>query len=224
MNEPVVFITRQPDSYVQLRGRLASVGYRLEGFPYIKTTQIAVPRVPDGVDWLFFMSPASVKHFFDQGHPIPAGTRIGTLGPGTAAVLPEGIKVDFVGSQSDTNEVGKDFARALGGDRVAFVRGNRSLGLLQQNVALNQRQPLICYETSLSMETTDYKPEVVVFSSPSNAEGFFRTNQWEKGMKAVAFGSTTALALQNLGAQPVFIAEATDEKSITEAIFKALDV
>lgn len=224
MIDRVVFITRRPHVYKNLSLRLAEIGMSLEGHSFIKTTTVPIPGVPEGVNWLFFMSPASVSHFFEQGHPLPAGIRLGTLGEGTAAAMAPGLKSDFIGSHSDTEEVGEEFNRVLGNDSVAFVRGTRSLGRLQAKISTAQSQSLICYDTSLVTEKLKINPEVVVFSSPSNAEGFFLANKWEEGMKAVAFGSTTARTLENLGAFPLFVSDGSDEKNITEAIFKALSV
>jgi uroporphyrinogen-III synthase len=105
-----------------------------------------------------------------------------------------------------------------------FVRGPKTSGRVQQMIPQEQRSPLICYDTAPVKTKLDFKPEVVVFSSPSNAEAFLISNKWERDMKAVAFGNTTALALENLGIMPVQVSENTDENSLLKAIFVALGV
>jgi uroporphyrinogen-III synthase len=88
MNKRIVFLTRRLDSYEILINELEKKEIELRGFPFIETTSVPFDNDLEAVDWLFFLSPASVIHFFEQVSALPENLKLAALGPGTAAMFP----------------------------------------------------------------------------------------------------------------------------------------
>lgn len=62
--------------------------------------------------------------------------------------------------------------------------------------------------------------DVLVFTSPMNAEAYFSKNILEKKQRVVAIGETTAGALRELGVAEIEIAAEPTEKGLAEAVLR----
>lgn len=212
------FITRdlQPNSL--FRQQLEKAGWKASGQSLIRFKAVPFERVPE-TDWVFFYSKRAVMYFFEQ---LPAAfderAQVAAIGPGTADHLRQyGVEPLFVGN-GDPEEAARTFAREAKGQRVLFPQARRSRQSVQK--ALGQRiraQTLVVYDNEPLPEVPLSRAQVLVFTSPLNAETYFSQHPLLAGQQAVAIGQPTAEALRTLDVAPK-IAAAPDEEALAQAV------
>ena len=191
-----VFITKNLRTSDYLFRALTSLTFEIEFQSLIDFKMIPFAEIP-ATDWIFFSSKHAVAFFFRQ-KPAIGKAKIGCIGKATAQALREfGFKADFIGQNTDTRLIGKQFSALAGKSRVLFPMAKESLQSVQhQLVNREQAINLPVYATLKNPTIVSPDTEVVVFTSPSNADAFFEKNKWTGNMKAVAMGDATAAALQ----------------------------
>lgn len=64
------------------------------------------------------------------------------------------------------------------------------------------------------------KADVLVFTSPLNAEAYFSKHPLEPGQQVVAIGDTTGAALRQLGIAGISVAAQPSERGLADAVLK----
>lgn len=120
------------------------------------------------------------------------------IAPKTADVVEKlGGNVVFKGQSGHGDEFAHELLPLLKEKRVLFVKAEKTLSSLteilkQHHIDVNA---VTVYETQCNELDTSYTIEqnaVIVFSSPSTIECFFKYFKWDSSYKAVVIGKTTA--------------------------------
>jgi uroporphyrinogen-III synthase len=192
-----VFISRESSSVGALAAHCQSNNIRFTAQPLIHFERVDAKLPSLGYSVVFFTSPRSVEFYLDQCSP-PNGVLFATIGqPTSEALEARGLKASFIGEKStDPEQVAADFQQWLGDRVVVIPQSNRSNKTIER--ALNQAQviPLVVYTTITRPQRIDPVPDVVILSSPSNAEAFFELNTPSSGQRYIAYGATTAAYLK----------------------------
>lgn len=119
------------------------------------------------------------------------------IAPKTAEVIKnEGGKSVFVGEKSHGNEFALELIPLLKNKKVLYIRAKKTVSKLAEILKNNfiDIHELITYETvcSRSEKTPPNPSSVIIFSSPSSVECFFKNYLWKNSYKAVVIGATTA--------------------------------
>lgn len=173
------------------------------------------------MDWCFFSSRNAVKFFFqglkDAGLQVPSGLKWGVLGDGTAKSLKEqGYVADFAGN-GEPQSVGDAFGIIAAGQRVLFPRAAQSRESIQKIlVGLVTIVDLVVYTNA---PRTDFElpcADVLVFTSPLNAQAYYAKYPLLKGQKVLSIGQSTEQALRNLGCVDIITAPIPSEEVLAE--------
>lgn len=178
----------------------AQLKHQYQFISFITTTSLAF-ELPANFDWVFFNSPNAVVNFFGQCDSNKLVFKVASLGLGTSDELQKkGVSIDFQG-EGTVDEVGKAFAQVINTtDKVLFPMSSLSKKRIQQHLPLNQVVDLISYQTNIK-EQSIREVDAVLFTSPSNVEGFKKHNKFPKNV--IAIGETTANSLIKLGLTPI---------------------
>ena len=235
-----VYITRDVKRSGFFFRSLAANGYDVVGKPLIAIKQITFKKFPD-TDWVFFSSKNAVRHFFSAlGDRLPDSSADGqkstsgleqnsvgdkvkyaVIGKATASALREyGKKADFIGYSADTKLTGKQFASATNGGIVLFPQAKGSLRTIQQQfVDTNKVKDLVVYETIQLEDVEIPKTEIIIFTSPSNVNAYFETNEISPEQKVIAMGNAAGNVLRQFGVQKYTMPNTFDDLGILHAVF-----
>ena len=119
------------------------------------------------------------------------------IAPKTAEIVKKlNGKLKFTGKTSHGNEFAMELIEELKDKKVLYVRAKKVVSnlveiLKKNNILISE---LITYETSCkeALNITIERDSIIIFTSPSSVECFFKNYTWHKNMKAVAIGKTTA--------------------------------
>ena len=173
-------------------------------------------------DWIFFNSKNAIEHFFKLEPLILKKTKIAVLGRGSEETLRKfNRKADFTGDHLgiNTEGIGAEFAKLVAGQTVLFPRAEGSLQTIRK--ALTEDTKVIdmpIYETVIEEEVDKSNADVLVFTSPSNVEAYFRENLVDPGQKIICIGNSTAKAIEEMGLKYT-LPYSPDEIGLAEAIF-----
>lgn len=185
---------------------------------FIETVAITGLTIPE-TDWIFFSSPQSVNLYF--AHYKLAANKVAALSNGTAAELSRhGIKVDFIGSDSKpTKEIGHDFFNQINPtETVLFPLSDISKKNISSQVKTENVIELITYKTALVSDKLNEIPGIILFTSPSNVDGFLLSNRPELNTKILAIGETTGVHLRELGMKDILVSNSTNEKELVKTL------
>jgi uroporphyrinogen-III synthase len=213
-----ILITRslKPDS--PLRKYAVSKQFHLLEKSFIKTHSISDLKIPE-TTWIFFSSPRGAELYFES-YPLRA-TYIASLSNGTAkAVEKAGFQSQFVGdSRKTTPQIGYDFFnRIQATDSVLFPISSISKKSISSIEKSDRIHEIVSYETVLIGEKLTVQPDTVVFTSPSNVDGYLLSNAIHRSQEIIAIGQTTADHLNGLGYANIQISETPLEESICKLI------
>lgn len=186
----------------------------------IEFTPVQFER-PPMADWLFFYSKNGVRYFMramrEKGYKV--NTPIAVLGLGTLNALKEfGKSADFAGN-GQPSEVAAAFKEIAAGKRVLFVRAQRSRRSIQQHLQHDLIvEDLVVYANEIRLPDYDFQGDILLFTSPMNAEAYAQKYQLNTAQIIVAIGQTTAAKLRSLGAKKVQIAARPDEIALLERL------
>lgn len=194
-----VFITRNIRPSDFMARTLSAYGFTVNGQALIEFKEILIETLPK-CEWVFFSSKHAVNYFFRQ-NPELYHTKYGCIGASTAAELRQyGKRAEFIGQSTDTKLVAKQFWAKAGAAKVLFPIAKGSLQTIQQlSPKKDQSINLPVYETLHQNLKLEKEPEIMVFTSPSNVEAFFRLNTLSKQCQLVAIGDATGKALERKG-------------------------
>jgi len=190
-----IFLSRDAHENNQLNRWLTNLGFTIESKSLIDLKKLTIKDLPKS-DWLFFSSKHAVEFFFMQ-KPNIGTTKIGCIGKSTSQAIRElGLRADFIGQSTDTKLVGKQFAARVGLGKVVFPIARDSMRTIQWQFAKQQNVIDLPIYATLKVphevaETTD----ILVFTSPSNAESYLEKNSIHPHQKIIAMGEATEKAL-----------------------------
>jgi len=173
-------------------------------------------------DWIFFNSKNAIEHFFKLDPVILKKTKIAVLGRGSESTLRKfGRTADFSGDDLgiSTEEIAQKFAEIVEGQTVLIPRAKDSLQSIQK--ALKESTQVIdmpIYETVLEEEVNKSNAEVLIFTSPSNVEAYFKENLADPDQKIICIGYSTANVIADMGLSYT-LPFSPDEMGLSEAIF-----
>lgn len=163
--------------------------------------------LPDAqFDWIFFTSPRSVAFFLDNiaDVDIMKKVNIACIGNTTKESIEKyGLTVQFTGVNSgDPHRIAEEFKNGIGESKVLFPQSNRSNRSIQQALNSSQIIDLIVYKTLLVQKKISDSYDVIIFTSPSNVDGFLLENTVAKQTKTIiSWGKTTSKKLRDKNIQ-----------------------
>ncbi len=217
-----VFISRDLSDDSIFRKILMASNFGVHGESLVDFSPVPISQLPPAA-WLFFYSKTGVRYFFQQISPEKiTGVKLAAIGPGTAAALEEAIRPpDFTGD-GDPESTAALFLETARGQRVLFPRAKESRQSIQKILEPHLTAlDLVVYENSPRRDFTLPDFDVLVFTSPLNAQAYFSKKRWEETQKVVAIGKTTAKALAKLGVERVIVAENPSEESLAAEVLKS---
>jgi len=221
-----VFISRflKPDS--PFKRELTAAGWQVHGESLLHFQAIPFQQLPYS-DWIFFYSKKGVRFFFQNiqknNSSLSEQVKFATIGTSTAQVLQQhGLVPDFVGT-GDPVTTAETFLTLAAGRRVLFPQAAHSRQSIQQQLGDRIKAvDLVVYENSLRSDFELPGFDILVFTSPMNAEAYFFKKQLLSHQQIVAIGHTTAQKLRALGIQNVQVAERPDEQHLAEAVLEVV--
>lgn len=170
---------------------------------------------------VFFTSPRSAGFYLDQCK-VSDTVAIATIGKSTSEyVESRGYKVDFTGITSGNPEkVSKEFEAFTAGRKVLFPQSNYSHQSMQKRLYEGQITDLIVYKTALTPIQLEVKPEVLVFTSPSNLTSFLQLNKVDPSQKIIAWGKTTESFLHKNNLKADFTLEYSSFEELQDLLEK----
>jgi uroporphyrinogen-III synthase len=163
----------------------------------IKTETIAPTIDITNFDALIFTSKNGIEHLDiqnDQWKQIPSYA----ISEKTANVITtKGGNLVFTGEKGHGDQFATELIEKLQGKKVAFVGAKNVVSNLVEILKENKIDciHLAIYET----KCVEYKKRkvlpkdsIIIFSSPSTIECFFKTIDWDESFQAISIGNTTA--------------------------------
>lgn len=117
------------------------------------------------------------------------------IAPKTAKVLKKlGGNLVFTGESGHGNDFANELIPLLKNKKVLYLKAEKTVSnlveiLKQNNIEIDDK---IVYKTSCNkIEKNLEKNSVIIFTSPSSVECFFKNFDWDESLKAVVIGKTT---------------------------------
>jgi len=217
-----IFISRnlRKDDYFE--NVLRANGYNVHGKSLIEIKRVPVTKNIDDLkfEWVFFSSKQAVVHFLKQAPEIE-GVKYAVIGKPTAYALRQnGKSADFIGYSSDTKLTGKQFASTVGSANVLFPQARGSMRTIQQQFP-NDKQviDLVVYETISHDDFRVPNLEILLFTSPSNVQAFFKNHFLTKNQKVIAMGNATANELKRNSINRFSMPYGFNDMALAQAVF-----
>ena len=209
-----VFISRAQTKSSVFAAALQAGGWQVYGRSLLTLTPLPLAGVPVA-DWIFFASRHAVQFFLEQA----GAGRLAALGPGTAAEIRRlGRAADFTGT-GDPHATAQAFLPLAAGQRVLFPAARHSqqsiLKLLGRAIEAIQ---LPVYDNAPLPDPPRLNQDILVFTSPMNAEAYFARRRLQPHQRVIAIGRTTAGALTAMGAPVAAIAAEPTEIALAKTV------
>jgi uroporphyrinogen-III synthase len=209
-----IFISRDLGANSPFRALLGERAL-IEGQSLVAFEALPIQVLPT-CDWLFFYSKKGIQFGWEALSDLVAAPKVAVLGQASAEYLSAdfGCAADFIGTGAPESTAAAFLALAKG-QRVCFVQAKQSrqsvaklLGqqIQAQSLAVYNNQP----KASLELPVCD----ILVFTSPLNAQAYYQHYQPLPHQKVVAIGQTTAKALRQLGITPHKISAVPHEREL----------
>ena len=145
--------------------------------------------------------------------------KLAALGPGTAAALEQQhLKADFIGD-GDPENTAAAFLQTAKGLQVLFPQARESRQSVQTFLENEFGAiDLVVYENAPRTDFNLPDFDILVFTSPMNAEAYFAQKSWKPFQTVIAIGKTTAAALAVPGIRDVIVSEQPSEESLAESV------
>ena len=183
-----IFISRELKSDSDFK-RFLPKGFKLHDESLIEIIPVPFEETPES-DWIFFSSSNAVSAFFENKPSYKDGTKFGVIGKATGKALAKYAKADYIG-KGNTQKVAKRFVKALGKGSVLFPVSDKSVRTIQKKLPKTQVTELIVYKTIQKLEFKLPESDILIFTSPSNVEAFFNTENSISGQRVISIGETT---------------------------------
>ena len=219
-----IFISRDTHENNSLNRWLTNLGFTVESKSLIDLKKLTIKELPKS-DWLFFSSKHAVEFFFMQ-KPDIGTTKIGCIGKSTSQAIRElGLRADFIGQSTDTKLVGKQFSARVGLGKVVFPIPRDSMRTIQWQFPKQQNViDLPIYATLKVSHEVAETTDLLVFTSPSNAESYLEKNKIHPHQKIIAMGEATKKSLLKAKVKETQITTPTsfDDLGLFRAILSTL--
>jgi len=220
-----VFITRELTESSFLRKSLANHNMTVDArslikvFPIINTLD---PYILKYVRWVFFSSKNGIEHFFRLNPRLSKHVQYAVVGRGSEEALRSyGIIPAFTGEAEgiEMEKVGDAFAAVAAGSTVLFPRAKGSLKTIQSRLTTDTKViDLPVYETVIEEQVEGSGADVLIFTSPTNVEAYFKDNLLEPGQRIISIGNSTGRKLAEMGLT-YHLPFSPDEVGLAEAVF-----
>ena len=204
-----IFISRRIKKDSFFYKEIKEAGLELYGTSLLDFKQVAFEMIPP-VDWIFFYSQKGVQYFFKNLNKkkmdLPANIRWAGFGQVTGKVIETyGVQCDFAGTGYAKTTAPAFFKKAKK-QTVLFPRAKHSKRSVQKLLEGQiEMHDLIVYDNFPKKNIVLDNFDVLIFTSPMNAEAYFQSNEIRKGQQFFAIGETTAKALKKLGVAEVLV-------------------
>ncbi len=225
-NAKKVFISRDLTKESYFYKAMTNYGYEVHDKSLISFDWLDFDTDVDG-DWLFFSSRNGVRFFFEQNPMLPERFRVAALGEGTAKELRErGFESSFIGEGGDTAHIAEEFAKRVievdVGSKVVFPMAKKSLRGVQKVLERKFKNDieicdLVVYSNRVKSNFKIPTCDILVFTSPKNAQTYCKKYTIEAHQVIVAIGKTTGKALEELGYKHYRLASNPDEVSLADS-------
>jgi uroporphyrinogen-III synthase len=218
LNKQCILISRQPKADSSLRHFADSNGLTLVEQSFIETKAILNLSIPE-TNWVFFSSPSGARLFLENyqlNHQ-----KIAVLGPGTQRTLTDlGKKVHYTGpAHLSPAEIGKDFLKQIQpNEKVLFPLSQISRKSVSGQFPDENKVEIVTYETLENSLKLDVVPAIIIFTSPSNIDGFLQENSLDPNTKLICLGETSHNYLKQLGIPNQIIEAGSLEEDWLKAI------
>jgi hydroxymethylbilane synthase len=215
-----VLITRDLEEDNYFFRTLYANRFQVSGKSFIDVQPVAFKDAPL-TDWVFFTSRNSVKYFLEHQPQLKKNVKFGVMGKGTEEMLRSfGKNADFVGNHPDPVDTGKAFAEVVEKASVLIPCAEGSMRSIKKQIAKSAKvTEVIVYQSTPLTKTKATEADVIIFTSPSNVEGFFNANNLENVKRVIAIGPVTAEKLRSYGVSDPVLPELPDENGLLQAVF-----
>jgi uroporphyrinogen-III synthase len=188
----LVFYSREADKAQQIQRFCQENNIELLTQRLISFEAVPFLLKDKSADVIFFTSPRSFD-FFGAQEFIQNAQEIACIGIGTKNhIESHGFHISFFGRDAtNPDEVAAAFKSWLGTRKVLFPISNISNRSMQRVLAEEQYQEIVVYNTVSKSVELESKPDILIFSSPSNAAAFLEKNIIHPHQKVACFGTTT---------------------------------
>ncbi len=194
-----VFISRDLDENDYFNSFLTKAGFVVEAKNLLNIH--GVDFQTDGqADWLFFTSRNGVKYYFDQvKYSKENCPKIGAVNSGTAQSIKElGYHVDYTGTSAYTNNTAEEFGRLATG-KIILPQAVHARGVMEKFLAHCEVNSLPVYNNTVLEEVESIDADILVFTSPLNAESYLNKHTLKPHQQVVSIGPSTQNAIESLG-------------------------
>lgn len=220
-----VFITRDVAEPSYFHRAMTKHNISVEGrsliriFPIINKLD---PYILKYVDWVFFGSKNGIENFFKLSPRLSKRTKFAVIGRGSEEMLRQfGHSPDFTGERLGINmeEIAAEFAKAAAGTTVLIPRAKDSLETIQKSLTSDTKViNLPVYQTRMETDVSKSNADVLIFTSPTNVEAYFRDNLVDPGQQIICIGRSTGKKIEELGLAYT-LPYSPDEIGLAEAVF-----
>jgi len=167
-----------------------------KNLPVIKINFLDIKVDLDGYNALVFTSKNGVEAI-DRIDKSWKDKEIYSIGSGTTkAIKDKGVVAAYTAKSSYGDDFAKEIIPHLKGKRALFLRAKKvtsNLNAILKNNGINLDEKIV-YETVCNsyLKESPKEGSVIIFSSPSTIECFFKLYDWKDSYKAVVIGTKTA--------------------------------
>ncbi len=217
-----VFISRQLNKDSIFKKGIENKGLTLFHQSLIQFSSLKMMEIPS-TNIHFFYSKKGVEFAIEDSKlkALMYQKKLAAIGQGTASLLQEnGFNVDFIGTgqPKETAQLLDDF---YPNQSILFLRAVHSKQSVQQLLSDPKRVfDLAIYSNTIKENIHIPSCDILVFTSPMNAQAYFQNYQLQQHQQVIAIGQTTATALYNIGIQNVIISKTPSETALVDAVME----
>ncbi len=160
-----------------------------------------------------------MRFFFEQQPILAPTTQFAAIGQGTANAIKAYHKT--VAYTALPNDDFSSFADLANAKKVLFPQAANSLQSVQKAIVhhLSEVHNLVVYNNQPASSSKIPACDMLLFTSPLNAQTYCKTYGINANQKVIAIGKTTAAALQKLGYANIQTPYAYDEMSMAAVCY-----
>lgn len=215
-----VLITGESPLYDNLIAQFAAQGHTIITKSFISTSPLSFDPPQIQCEWIFLSSPRAVESVLKNGIQLDT-YKIAVAGKGTKAALPAGLTAKFIARSTAMHEEALRLAATIGKEKIFIPHSTRSNHTFSSVIPESQQVKVLAYTTTPICPQVFDAP-IVIFSSPSNAEGYLLGHQIDNSKRYIAFGETTAAYLKSQGITVFQTLKEIKETALSDAINSAI--
>jgi len=136
----------------------------------------------------------------------------------TRIAVENGFGADSIAKFADNAQLLSEKIISDGIKEAVFFCGDQRMNILPENLKQHDvlLEELIVYDTRLTPEKLDARPDAILFFSPTAVRSFFSLNELFPETTVFAMGTTTARALKENTVIPVIVSPEADKVYVLE--------